>query len=78
MKKLWVLLVIAGLVSACNNSGDGADDKKDSVLDVIDSSTGAKVDSIEETADSVKKMVEGTFEKTDSANRAIGDSTNKK
>lgn len=77
MKKLWVLLVVAGFVSACNNSSDVVDDRKDSVLEKIDSSTGAKVDSIEETADSVKKVVEGTFEKTDSANRAMGDSAKK-
>lgn len=66
--------MVAGLAIACNNSGSGADEKKDSVIDVIDSSAEAKVDSIQENADSVKNLVEESFEKTDSANRVVADS----
>ena len=58
----------------CNNNGTSSETVKDSVLELVDSVGEAKVDSIENATDSAKKRIENTFEKTDSANKAIADS----
>jgi hypothetical protein len=65
-------------VMACNNESSSSESVKDSVLETIDSTGDAKVDSVKEAVDSTKKRVENNFEKTDSANKAIADSLDKK
>ena len=77
MKKIFALFVVAASFAACNNEGSADASIKDSALEKIDSAGDARVDSIQEATDSLTKTVESTFEKTDSANRAIVDSTNK-
>lgn len=72
MKKLFVVLALGVAVAACNNDGASADSVQDSVFGTLDSATDAKIDSIQETTDSVKARLEDTFEKTDSANKAGG------
>ena len=78
MKKILGILLISGGLVACNNSGSSSESVKDSVLEKIDSTGDAKVDSVKEANDSLKQKVENTFEKTDSANKAIADSMSKK
>jgi formyltetrahydrofolate synthetase len=79
MKKVFALLIVAVSFTACNNEGtEGSSDVKDSVLNKIDSAGDAKVDSVKNATDSLQKKVEATFEKTDSANRVVADSVNKK
>ena len=77
MKKAFLILAVAASVAACNNDGASADNVKDSVIETIDSAAQAQKDSIDETTDSVINKVEATFEKTDSANKAIADSAAK-
>ncbi len=47
MKKLLVIIAIAGFMAACNNSSDSKTDNKDS--------TGQKMDSTKMSTDSTKK-----------------------
>lgn len=70
MKKLIFLLLIGGSLAACNNSSSSADNVKDSVLDKIDSTKEAKIDSLKDTTSKLKDKVEKSFQKTDSANSA--------
>ncbi len=74
MKKIFGAFVLAAVMTACGNSGASTEQLKDSVMDNIDSAADARVDSIQETTDSVKQRLENTFEKTDSANRTTADS----
>jgi hypothetical protein len=74
MKKYFAaLIIVSGLIS-CNNSGSSSETVKDSVLETVDSVGDARVDSVENATDSAKDRIENTFEKTDSANKAIADS----
>lgn len=74
MKKILSILALAVVFTACGNSGTSTEEVKDSVMETIDSTADARVDSIQETTDSVKQRLDNTFEKTDSANAATGDS----
>ena len=79
MKRLFALLIIAGSLVACNNNGgDTASNVEDSVKTAIDSIGEARVDSVKEATDSLAQKVDATFEKTDSANKAIADSAKKR
>jgi len=78
MRRLFALLIIAGSLAACNNNGDTASNVEDSVKTAIDSIGDARVDSVKEATDSLAQKVDATFEKTDSANKAIADSANRK
>ena len=78
MKKILSILLISGAVMACNNGSSSSESVKDSVLEKIDSTGDAKIDSVKEAVDSTKERVENNFEKTDSANKAIADSLDKK
>lgn len=62
------------MLAGCNNNGTSSETVKDSVLEKVDSVGDSKVDSIENATDSAKERIEKTFEKTDSANRALADS----
>jgi hypothetical protein len=77
MKKLLGILSIALVMTACNNAADSGEEVKDSVLENIDSTGDARVDSVKDATDSLETKVENTFEKTDSANKAIADSASK-
>lgn len=78
MKKLFALVIIAGSLAACNNNGETASNVEDSVKSAIDSIGDARVDSVKEATDSLEQKVDATFEKTDSANKALADSADKK
>jgi hypothetical protein len=78
MKKILSILWILGVLVACNSSGSGSESVKDSILENIDSTGDAKIDSVKEAIDSTKERVENKFEKTDSANKALADSLDKK
>jgi hypothetical protein len=65
MKKLFLLLTVAGFLTACNNSASTTDNKKDSIdssasvkKDVVDSSASAKKDAIDSNAKAKKEMVD--------------------
>jgi hypothetical protein len=77
MKKIFALFVIAASFAACNNEGTTTDSVEDSVTNAIDSTGDARVDSIQQATDSLTNKVEATFEKTDSANKALADSAAK-
>ena len=70
MKKVFAILAVAGLMTACN-SGTSTDEVKDSTLNAIDSSKNAMKDSVEATSDSTKSLI-------DSAAKAAKDSVKKK
>ena len=74
MKKYLGIIIIVGVLMGCNNNGTSSETVKDSVLEQVDSVGEAKVDSIENATDSAKARIENTFEKTDSANKALVDS----
>ncbi|MET0636226.1 MAG: hypothetical protein ABWZ25_09385 [Chitinophagaceae bacterium] len=58
MKKLFILFAVASLgFVACNNES-AAEKAEDSTILKIDSTTEAKVDSIENTSDSIKATVD--------------------
>ena len=78
MKKILSILWVSGVLVACNNSGSGSESVKDSILENIDSAGDAKIDSVKKAVESAKERVENNFEKTDSANKAIADSLDKK
>lgn len=70
MKKFFGAVALSLVLVACGNNGASTDNLQDSVMETIDSAADARVDSIQETTDSVKQRLENTFDKTDSANAA--------
>jgi hypothetical protein len=58
MKKLFIVLAVAGALTACNNSADNTAEKKDS----IDSVTSERKEAIDSTADQRKEAVDSTAE----------------
>lgn len=77
MKKLFLSFIVAASLVACNNDGASTENVQDSVLETIDSTGAARVDSVQDATDSIENKVESTFEKTDSANKVISDTMNK-
>ena len=75
VKKYLTILVCAGVLMSCNNGGSSSETVKDSVLENVDSLGEARVDSVQNATDSAKERIENNFEKTDSANKALADST---
>lgn len=63
----------AVILASCNNAADSSEEVKDSVMETIDSTGDARVDSVQEATDSLQNKVENTFDKTDSANKANAD-----
>ena len=59
MKKLFVILAIAGAFAACNNANP-TEAKKDSTLNAIDSSKTASKDSVKAGADTAKAMIDAS------------------
>ena len=78
MKKLSFLFLVAAALVACNNDGASTESVKDSVLESIDSTGDARADSVKQATDSIGNRIENTYEKTDSANKAIADSLEQK
>lgn len=79
MKKLFLVMMVAVALTACNNSSNGADNAKDK----LDSMASEKKDKIDSAADRAKDKVDSTVDskkeainKADSANRH--DTTHKK
>ena len=77
MKKIFALFIIAASFAACNNEAETADSVEDSVKNAIDSTGDARVDSVKQATDSIEQKVDATFDKTDSANKALADSATK-
>jgi PBP1b-binding outer membrane lipoprotein LpoB len=74
MKRILCVLSSVVILAACNNAADSNEEVKDSVMETIDSAGDARVDSVKEATDSLENKVENTFDKTDSANKAVADS----
>lgn len=68
------VLAVFCVLTACDNSGSSSETVKDSVLENVDSIGEARLDSVENATDSARERIKNTFEKTDSANKAIADS----
>lgn len=73
MKKLFIVLAVAGALTACNNSADTTAEKKDS----IDSVAGERKEAIDSTAEQKKDVVDSTAEQKKEALDKL-DSLNKK
>ena len=73
MKKLFIVLAVAGALTACNNSADTAASAKDS----LDSIANEKKEVIDSTAQEKKEMVDSTTTEKKEAIKKI-DSLNKK
>ncbi len=71
------MALIFSVLGACNNQAEVDGTVKDSVLEIIDSTAQARIDSIQRAKDSIQSQVETSFEKTDSANKALADSARK-
>ena len=72
MKKIFLMMAIAGTVMACNNSSETTENKKDS----LDSIANEKKDMIDSTAEQKKDVIDSTtamkkdaLDKMDSARR---------
>ncbi|HEY1112841.1 MAG TPA: hypothetical protein VGE66_04750 [Chitinophagaceae bacterium] len=74
MKRFFAILSAAVILVACNNASESTEEVQDSVLETIDSTGDARIDSVKEATDSLEEKVENTFEKTDSANKEISES----
>ena len=70
-------MALAGALTACNNQAASSSDIADSLKSNVDSVEKARKDSIEDSTDRVKERIDQSFEKTDSANKALADSTKK-
>jgi hypothetical protein len=81
MKRVFIFLAVAGILTACNNSSTTTENKKDS----LDSAAGQKKEMIDSAAeqkkdniDSATKAKKEALDKKDSANRAIKKDSTKK
>ncbi len=73
MKKLFIILAVAGTLVACNNNADGTANAKDS----LDSVAQAKKEKIDSSAEVRKDVIDSTTEqKKEALNRL--DSLNKR
>jgi hypothetical protein len=71
MKKFFLICLTACFLTACNNStddktGDTIDslkDRKDTLLDNVDSSINSKIDSLEKRKDELKDKFDSTIDK---------------
>ena len=77
MKKMILIVAVAGFFASCSNSGDAAKQVKDSLDSVtklkkesIDNSANKAKDTIEKANDSIKKRI-------DTSGKRIHDSLNK-
>jgi len=70
MKRVFSLLLVAAAFTACGNDGDGTKDpidsteqRKDTLIENIDSTAQAKKDSIEQWEKSMKEKVDSMTDK---------------
>jgi predicted small secreted protein len=70
MKKMIAVLSIAGLLSACNNSGSSTGQKLDSLGDKLENSAKRIADSVEEKGERLKNKIEDRFD-NDSNDREV-------
>lgn len=80
MKKLFLVLAIAGALTACNNAADSTADAKDS----LDSLASEKKEMIDSTSEEKKDVIDSTTEqkkealdKMDSASKKADSAVNK-
>jgi PBP1b-binding outer membrane lipoprotein LpoB len=73
MKKILFIALIFSFLVSCNNQAENDTPVKDSALEQVDSVANARIDSIKRAKDSLESMIESSFEKTDSANKALAD-----
>ncbi|HEX2608775.1 MAG TPA: hypothetical protein VHK91_15435 [Flavisolibacter sp.] len=69
MKKIFASLFLMSALAACNNESgttenkvDSLEQRKDTLLDKIDSTKDAKIDSIEKRSDDLKDKFDSTIE----------------
>lgn len=69
MKKLLAFLLITGVLAACNNESKGVETKvdslnqrKDTLLDHVDSTASAKIDSIKDRSKELKEKFDSSIE----------------
>lgn len=77
MKKFLSIALFFSVLVGCNNEAEGEVTIKDSALEKVDSTAQARIDSIKQAKDSLESMIKTSFEKTDSANKALADSVRK-
>jgi hypothetical protein len=75
MKKVFMLLAVAGFLASCNNSADSEKRTKDSLdsiknatTNVIDSSAEKMKDSVDQTIDAQKQIVDSLHKDTTKSN----------
>lgn len=80
MKKLFIVLAVAGAFTACNNSANTTDNAKDSLdsvakerKEMVDSTTKATTNALDSSANARKDMIDSTTK----AKKEVLDSTKK-
>jgi len=71
MKKIFLMLLVAGFIASCNNSSDNAvenqldslDERKDTLLNRVDSAFDKKIDSLEQRKEELKDKFDSTIDK---------------
>ena len=69
MKKLGLVILIAGMVSGCGNSDSSTKVKLDSIGKKFDSSANRVWDSTKEKAKDIKNSIENKLEQKDSSGK---------
>jgi len=69
MKRILALVLVSGVLFACNNTAENTGDKvdsieerKDTLLDKVDSTKDAKIDSIQNRAENLKEKIDSSAE----------------
>lgn len=69
MKKMIFAFLLTGLLAACNNEGgttadpvDSLEERKDTLLENVDSTADAKIDSIQDRAEDLKQKFDSTYD----------------
>ena len=69
MKKIFLMLLVAGFIASCNNSSDNAvenqidslNERKDTLHNRVDSAFEKKIDSLEERKETLKDKFDFTI-----------------
>ena len=69
MKKLLASIMMVSLLAACNNNGsnegdklDSLNERKDTLIENVDSTADAKIDSIKNQSEELKDKFDSSFE----------------
>lgn len=69
MKKFIAMFLVLGALTACNNSGDNGKDaidsleeRKDTLMENVDSTAEAKIDSIKDRTENLKDKFDSSIE----------------